>query len=145
MPDESIPGGDHVARHCTRTDFVDEKMTQLFRHAFEPIGDDPDISVNWLEFYNADFDTRIDAVCRDMSSEREVRRNHKLALLEVNDVREIGTERGHNVDVVPDAVPGNDSHALIIGVPLNETIVYQELADAASLNLVGAIAYKKKS
>ena len=145
MPDESIPGGDHVVRHCTRQDLVDDEMTELFSRAFEPIDDDPDISVNWFEFYDGDFATRRNAVCKDMSSERDVRRNHKLAFLEVNEVREIGSECGHNVDVVPDPVPENDSHALILGVPLNEKIVYQELSDAASQSLAAVVPYEKRT
>lgn len=80
--DSQIPDSDHVARQCTKTkDFADDEMTELKPGTFSPREDDPDVSVNWIEYYEGTMDDRIDAVCKDMSSERDVRASHKLALL----------------------------------------------------------------
>ena len=119
-------------------------MTELDARAFTPVADDPNISVNWLEFYEGNFDDRIDAVCKDMSAERDVRRNHMLAILEVTEIRNIGADREQNIDVTPDPRPDNDSHSLILGIPLDDAILHQELADVGSLRLAQVRPYKKK-
>ena len=71
MPPNSIAGEHDVARHCTKKDFVDDAMTELEASSFAPESDDPDISVNWLDYYSGDLAHRIDCVCKDMSAERE--------------------------------------------------------------------------
>ena len=144
MPDQSILPSHHVARHCSKKDFFDDTMTEVLASTFSPDVDDPGISVNWLEFYNGGFNYRIDAVCRDMSAERDVRSTHQLAILGVQKIRDIGADRAHNLGVSHDPWPENDSHALILGVPLDDTIVHQELADAASTHLVKAVPHNKK-
>lgn len=120
-------------------------MTELDARAFTPVADDPNISVNWLEFYEGNFDDRIDALCRDMSAERDVRRNHRLAILEIAEIRIIGAYREKNLDVVHDPWPDNDSHSLILGIPLDDAILHQELADVGSLRLAQVRPYKKNA
>ena len=146
MPaNNQIPETDHIARHCTKQrDFVDETMTELQPGTYSPTPGDPEISGNWLEYYAGAFDVRIDAVCRDMSTELDVRRNHKLALLRVAELLEIGAEFSVDLDVVHDPYPRNDSHAVIRGVPLDATLLHQELADAASQYLVPAVPYQNQ-
>ena len=81
---------------------------------------------------------------KTMSAERDVRRNHMLAILEVTEIRNIGADREQNIDVTPDPRPDNDSHSLILGIPLDDAILHQELADVGSLRLAQVRPYKKK-
>ncbi len=146
-PNSQIPDTDNLARHCTKSrDFVDpDVMTELTPGTFAPTEDDPDVSVNWIEYYEGTFDDRIDAVCKDMSSERDVRASHKLALLQVAELREIGEGCDVGLSAYHDPYPKNDSHAVIRGVPLEAMILHQELADAASQHLVSVVPYKKQT
>ena len=144
---DDISDDHQVARHCTRKDFTDDGMTELESRTFEPTETNPEISVNWLEFYQDQFDElgdRINAICQDMSAERAVRANHKLALLRVGEIKKNGYACDCELDVAPDGYEGNESHAVISGIPVDNMIVHKELADAASMNLVDAIPHKKK-
>ena len=147
MPaNDPVPNVDHIARHCTKQrDFVNEQVTELKPGTFATTDEDPEISVNWLEYYGDTLAVRRDAVCRDMSAERDVRAAHKLALLKVSEVLEIGAGCGFSLDVVHDPYPKNDSHSVIRSVPPDATILHQELADAASQNLESAVPYKKQT
>ena len=98
-------------------------MTELQAGAFAPSPGDPDISVAWLEFHGGSFQKQVDTVCRDMSHQREVRKKHKLALLEVGEIKSIGADRGYSLDVAHDPWNGYECHALINGIPLRERII----------------------
>lgn len=136
MPSRKVPDDHHTARHCTAKDFVTDEMAELNRDAYKPTNDNPDISVSWLEYHDGDFEARLKAICKDLLGvRRRVRRNHKLAVLQVDWAKKIGKKYGHMLSVRHNPDGPNESHALIIGIPLLEVRLHQELADAASENI----------
>ncbi len=132
---------DHtLAKHCTLRVFADpETRTELTPSAFEPTEDNPEISVNWLEFHAGDIDDRLHLVREDLARNRSVKPIHRLALIGVRELKAIGKHRDCELGAVHDPRPNNPSHSLIVGISLHDRILHQELADAASRRIVDAI------
>jgi len=129
-----------LARHCASGLFADPiERTELDSKAFAPTDSNPSISVNWLEFYDGDHASQLKFVRTDIANGRTVRRTHKLALLNVGEVKALGMSSDQDLSVAHDPLPDNQSHSLICGIPIRDKILHQRLADAASKYLVEAV------
>jgi len=80
-----------------------------------------------------------------MANDREVKASHKIAILGVNHICEIGANLNRDLNVIHDLVEDNESHSLIQGIPLNESKLWQDLADAASKWLEDAVPFPRRS
>lgn len=117
MAAELIPDEHHVARVCTKTQLREDGKPGP--GAF--ICDDYDgLSCNWLECFPGDWANRISHVRTAVATRRTVRKNHRLALLNVGTVRTQTFQKvGLRISVVKDPLPeewgkpADPSHALI--------------------------------
>ncbi|WP_441231447.1 hypothetical protein AB7828_24890 [Tardiphaga sp. 215_C5_N2_1] len=124
MKGDRIPKTDNLALHCQPTSMeIDETgvVTGVSVEAFRV--DDDGISTNWLEFDGGN----LEAVCGLFKSLRTVRKSHRVGLIAVNDVEEVGVAHNKDVHAIHDPIdtePLNPGHALIVGVgPLDQRIL----------------------
>ncbi len=139
MPPRKIQDHHHVAKHCSAKDFADDEMTELNEDVLAPTMENPDVSVNWLEYHRGKRETQIAAVCRDIASERIVKPRHKLAILGVEQTKSIGDKFGETLDVVHQSSGRNASHSVISGLPIDARALHKLLADAASEEIVPVV------
>lgn len=145
MPEKPIADAHHVARHCNfAKDFSgDPEYVALHGSAFEPTAENPNVSVNWREYFTgygiADGRECLEMVRTDLVSVRTVSKSHRLAIIEVGRAKAIA--RGHRVvvEVLHKPERKNDSHSELLGIPLQAKLLQQDLADEAFKNIVPAV------
>ena len=144
LSDTELPKEDHFARHCSGTsgrDFSDEadgyhEPPWLLYRAFQPTEINFLVSGSWVERVDDDFEAQLDRVRRELAdSTRTVRSTHKLAVVQVQNIVDHGSRYSCDLDVVhaPDVAASLPSHSEIRGIPPENHILQQKLADASDI------------
>lgn len=144
MANRELDEEHHVARHCSKKDFVDDEMTELNGDVYLPDNDELGVSVNWMECYEGSQKKQVDAVCKDMAAERDVRKSHKLVVLQVGRAKSIGHDHLRDLVVVFVSRPDNESHSEIRNIQVEDYSLSQRLSLEASLKLVNAVSYERR-
>lgn len=131
MRGDRIPDQDNVARMCKHSDF---DKGQIQAPAFFLKSGDNSLSVNWLEFLNCQGrESELVELRRIYSTKLKVRRSHKIAVLNVGEIREKvqeGTKYERNVEILHDPIENekdpshNDpSHSGIYGLEPDDELI----------------------
>ena len=94
------------------------------------------MSGSWVERVGGDFEVQLDRVRRELAnSTRTVKSTHKLAVIQVQNIVDLGSRYRRDLHVVhtPDPVAGLPSHSEIRGIPPEDRILQQKLADASAI------------
>jgi hypothetical protein len=115
----------------------------IIRDAFHV--DDDGISTNWIEFNNGD----LAAACLLLASVRVARKSHRVGVMNVGAVIDVGKENHKVLSAIHDPTeppePPNPGHALLTGVVAGDTELLDQLALLVDLEsfTVAAIALSK--
>jgi hypothetical protein len=135
---DPVPDEHHVLRHCSGTAIeksdTGEKIG-VTRDAF--VDDDPDgISATWVEYF-AQFADPERAAIQAICATRTVRPTHRFGRFNVGLIKAAGIDAGATLAVEHDPIPGNDGHALILGLVSNDHAV---LMNRLAIELVALLA-----
>lgn len=125
MKGDRLPGESNLALHCQPNAFLERDSagnpTGVSVDAFRV--DEDGISTNWIEYQGGDFLS----VCEILSGLRTVRKTHRVGIMRVSAIEEVGNDTNvplraeHDPVDTPKANPG---HALIVGVaPTNDEVL----------------------
>lgn len=137
-----LPPDDHFAVHCSGVggkDFSDEdddfhQPPWLFRIAFAPTTQNPNVSGLWVERESGTFTDQLNRLRDELvASKRAVRNSHQMAVVEVGTVDRLGQKYSRNLHVIfsPDQELKLPSHAEITGIQQEDRILQQKIADKA--------------
>ena len=122
----SLPDGHHVARYCKPSQVDDGTPSP---DAFLPRRNEDSLSVNWLEFFGVL--SRADAVERVREALRRkaftIKRNGRLAVLNVGDAKTAALSAGRPVRVEHQPTSDDPSHAGIMGYAAGDVPVAEAL------------------
>jgi hypothetical protein len=114
---DRIPSDCSLALHCQPNAFLERDQsgnpTGINVDAFRV--DNDGISTNWIEYNNGDFK----AVCQILSSLRTVRKSHRVGVMSVQAIEDVGTQSSVDMQALHAPVEEpkpNPGHALIVGV-----------------------------
>lgn len=94
------------------------------------------MSGSWVERVGGDFEVQLDRVRRELAnSTRTVKSTHKLAVIQVQNIVDLGSRYRRDLLVVhtPDPVADLPSHSEIRGILPEDRILQQKLADASAI------------
>lgn len=144
MSDNELPKEDHFANQCGSINgprFSDEAVDShnppwLLGIAFQPSKTNPSVSGLWVDRVDGDFEVQLDRVRRELAnSTRTVRSTHKLAVIQVQKIVELGSQYSRDLLVLhtPDLVARLPSHSEICNIQPEDRILQQKLADASAI------------
>lgn len=127
---DHLPDQDHIGIHCSPAALVlefgaDGEPTSIKSSAFRV--DSDGISGNWLEY--AKSDDQFSALCA-LLRQRTVKKSHRVALLNVKDIKETGIKVGVTLTVEHDPIEGeppNPAHSLVVGATPDQTSLLEAL------------------
>ena len=133
---QKLPDEDEVMRHVSWARLkIDEN---LHVYGFLPSAfDDPQgCSVNWLQYFDGDRESRITRSVEMFRATRDVRSKHAFGIAVVKKVRDVCEEFGATVKVVYLPEEQNKAHAEIQRIPSENLELLAALADEAFVTLV---------
>lgn len=133
---QKLPDEDEVMRHVSWARLkVDEDLNV---YGFLPSAfDDPQgCSVNWLQYFEGDRETKIARSVEMFRATRSVGRKHAFGIAAVKKVKDVCGEFGVSVKVVYLPEDHNKSHAEIQRIPSENFELLAALADEAFTTLI---------
>ena len=121
-----------MLRHCKGTWITSDRT--VTGDAFKP--DLDGVSVTWLQYFQGSRNDQLKAARETIANSRTVRRNHRLAVLNIEAISSVGAASGLQLWVEHDPIedpPPNQAHCLIKGVPFENTVVHEALALKAAV------------
>lgn len=144
----NLPDEHHVMRYVPwsrlRKD-EDENIIGFLPQAFELRPEDESLSVNWLEYFNGDRETRIQASVKVFRNTRTVGKKSAFGIGNIKKIKEVCSANGARVRIVyePDE-PDNLAHSAIRYLPRGDLSILEALAADAFLELVRAADVKEE-
>lgn len=124
-----------MALHCQKPGMEFDASgdpASINRDAFRV--DDDGISINWIEFDGGD----LAATCLLLATVRKVRKNHRVAVINVGSAEKLGNEANKTIAAIHDPIEQpekpNPGHALLTGVGDNDNDLLDALTVLADIN-----------
>lgn len=140
-PVSNLPDEDHVMRYVPwarlRKDENDNVLGFL-PQAFELRADEDALSVSWVEFFDADWESKIQECVRAIrqSFERGIGKKSAFGVGQVQQIKRASLNAGARVRIVHEPEAGNPAHAAIRRLPRDDLALLQALADDVFVDLV---------
>ncbi len=135
----NLPDEDHVMRYVPwarlRKD-EDQNILGFLPQAFELKPDEKSLSVNWLEKFGGDPESRIQASVKTFRGTIRVGRKSAFGIGNVGRIKEICRTSGINVRILHEPEPNNPSHSSIHRLPREDQALLEALAADAFVDLV---------
>jgi hypothetical protein len=137
----NLPDEDHVMRYVpwTRLDKdEDDNVRGFLPQAFELRDDEDGLSVNWVEYHDGDWETRIQASVNAIrgSFERGIGKKSAFGIGNVGKIKETCLASGARVRVIHAPKKPNLAHAEIRRLPRDYLTLLQALADDVFADIV---------
>jgi hypothetical protein len=121
---DAIPSSDHIARYCPSRTAPDGAIQAT---AFMLRSNEPELSVNWLEFLKLlDRPSQIGELRQIFNKKMKVGANAKFAVLNVGQVVETvrqESEDSRDLTVLHKPAPDDESHAEILGLRQDDELI----------------------
>jgi hypothetical protein len=137
----NLPDEDHVMRYVPWTRLrkdEDDNVLGFLPQAFELKLDEDALSVNWIEFYDGDWQTKIRDSVKAIrrSFDREIGKKSAFGIAKIRRVKEICLEAGVRVRIVHEPEERNPAHSTMRRLPREDLNLLQALADDAFVDLI---------
>ena len=140
----NIPNEDHVMRYVPwgklRRD-EDDNVLGFLGEAFKLKPDEDALSVNWLEYFDGDRATRIQASVKTFRSTLKVGSKSAFGVGNVAKIKGVCRAKGATVRIVYEPTDDNKSHSGIRRLPRNDVMLRDALAAEAFLELIHNSSY----
>jgi hypothetical protein len=135
----NLPNEDHVMRYVPWRKLLrdeDNNVLGFLGEAFKLRVDEEYLSVNWLEYFDGDRETKIQASVRTFRSTLTVGTKSAFGVGNVDKIKEICHARGATVRIVYEPTDDNLSHSAIRRIPRDDAILLDALAADAFVELI---------
>lgn len=145
VPGKDLPDSDHVVRHVPWGRLLrdeDDNVVGVLGEAFAPRpADNSALSVNWLEFYDGDWKTRLDTTVNAFRANRKldgkkVGLQSAFAIGNVAKIKSICGVSSRGVRIVFAPSRNNPSHSVIRNIPPDDMTLLDTLATEGLVALV---------
>lgn len=145
IPGKDLPDPDHVVRHVPWTKLhrdEDGDVLGVLGEAFAPRpSDNSALSVNWLEFYDGDWKTKIEASVNAFRASRmldgkKVGSRSDFAVGNVAKIKSICSTSSRAVRIIFAPSRNNPSHSVIRTIPSDDMTLLDALATEGIMELV---------
>jgi hypothetical protein len=135
----NLPNEDHVMRYVPwgklRKD-EDDKVLGFLGEAFKLKPDEDALSVNWLEYFDGDRETKIHESVKTFRSTLKVGSKSAFGIGNVSKIKEVCLAGGASVRIVYEPEDNNKSHSSIRRLPREDVMLLEALAADAFAELI---------
>lgn len=130
----NLPDRDHVIRHVSPSKLIKDEVGNIlgfFPHAFalRPTEESiKSISVNWLEYFDGDHETRTKKSIQELRAAKNISKNSAFGIGNVGNIKEVCKNNGALVKIVYAPSDGNLSHSVIRHFPKDNLTLLEALA-----------------
>jgi hypothetical protein len=115
-----------------------DNVLGILPQGFELRPDEETLSVNWVEFFNGDWEVRVGQSVRAIrqSFDRGIGKKSAFGIGQVQQIKTTCLSAGARVRIVHEPEDGNPAHAAIRRLPRDDLALLQALADDVFVDLV---------
>ena len=133
---QKLPDEDEVMRHVSWARLKKDENLNVYGFLPSAFDDPQGCSVNWLQYFEGDRETKITRSVEMFRATRNVRPKHAFGIAAVKKIKDVCDEFGVSVKVVYLPEDSNKSHAEIQRIPSESFELLATLADEAFVTLV---------